>query len=159
MPVTPGCPAGCSAQALERVVGAGCELFYLVIRHKQQTPSMRICACSRRGRLRGRPPGRPRGQTTISSRQAAREIDSQSSITSDPDLMRPPRSLHPMLTKAPHRLTHTMAYAVIEYLGIAVEPAGSAIALCHGTEQVSHYSNWTPESSGESKASTSHPQW
>ena len=44
-------------------------------------------------------------------------------------LMRPPRSLHPMLTKAQHRLTHTMAYAGIEYLDIDVEPVGSAIAL------------------------------
>ena len=44
-------------------------------------------------------------------------------------LKRPLRSLHPTLTKALHRLTHTMTYVVIEYLGIAVEPAGSAIAL------------------------------
>ena len=44
-------------------------------------------------------------------------------------LMRPPRSLHTMLTKAQRRLTHTMAYAGIEYLDIDVEPVGSAIAL------------------------------
>ena len=44
-------------------------------------------------------------------------------------LMRPPRSLLPMLTKAQRRLTHTMAYAGIEYLDIDVEPVGSAIAL------------------------------
>ena len=44
-------------------------------------------------------------------------------------LKRSPRSPHPMLTKALHRLTHTMTYAVIEYLDIAVEPVGSAIAL------------------------------
>ena len=43
--------------------------------------------------------------------------------------MRPPRSLHPMLAKAQRRLTHTMAYAGIEYLNIDVEPVGSATAL------------------------------
>ena len=43
----------------------------------QRTPS-------RRGRPRGRPPRRPRGHT-ISSRQTAREIDTQPSITSDSD--------------------------------------------------------------------------
>ena len=44
-------------------------------------------------------------------------------------LTRPLRSLPSMLTKALHRLTHTMTYAVIEYLDIALEPVGSAIAL------------------------------
>ena len=39
----------------------------------------------RGGRPRGRPPRQPREQTTISSRQTAREIDTQPSITSDPD--------------------------------------------------------------------------
>ena len=43
----------------------------------QRTPS-------RRGRPRGRPPRRPRGHT-ISSRQTARENDTQPSITSDSD--------------------------------------------------------------------------
>ena len=43
----------------------------------QRTPN-------RRGRLRGRPPRRPRGHT-ISSRQTARENDTQPSITSDTD--------------------------------------------------------------------------
>ena len=49
-----------------------------------------------------------------------------------------------------------MALAGIEYLGIAVEPAGRVprLHLCHGSEQVSHYSNWTSEGSSESKAST-----
>ena len=37
----------------------------------------------RRGRPLGRPPRRPRGHTTTSSRQIAREIDTQPSITSD----------------------------------------------------------------------------
>ena len=44
-------------------------------------------------------------------------------------LMRPPRSLQPMLTKVRRRLTHSTADTVIEYLSIAVEPAGYAIAL------------------------------
>ena len=44
-------------------------------------PQRRVC----RGRLRGRLRRRPRGQTTISSRQTACEIDTQSSITSNPD--------------------------------------------------------------------------
>ena len=44
-------------------------------------------------------------------------------------LMRPQRSVHPMLTKARRRLTLTIAFAVIEYLGTAVEPEGSAISL------------------------------
>ena len=39
----------------------------------------------RRGRPRGRTPRRPRGHTTTSSRQIAREIDTQLSITSDSD--------------------------------------------------------------------------
>ena len=43
--------------------------------------------------------------------------------------MRPTRSLHPMLTKTQRRLTHTMAYAGVEYLDIDVEPVGFAIAL------------------------------
>ena len=84
----------------------------------------------RRGRSRGRPPRRPTGHTTTSSRQIAREIDTQPSITSDSDSEAPTlRSVHLMLTKTLHRLTHTMTYAVIEYLYIAVEPVGCAIAL------------------------------
>ena len=39
----------------------------------------------RRGRPRGSPPRRPRGHSTTSSRQIAREIDTQPSITSDSD--------------------------------------------------------------------------
>ena len=87
----------------------------------QRTPS-------RRGRPRGRPPRRPRGHT-FSSRQTAREIDTQPSITSDSNSDAPTAQLNPMLTKAQRRLTHTMAYAGIEYLVIDVEPVGFAIAL------------------------------
>ena len=52
-----------------------------------QYQDLRSCAQrqGRRGRPRGRPPRRPRGHTTTSSRQIAREIDTQPSITSDSD--------------------------------------------------------------------------
>ena len=51
----------------------------------QKTPS-------RRGRPRGRPPRRPRGHT-ISSLQAAREIENQPSITSDSETDAPTAQL------------------------------------------------------------------
>ena len=74
--------------SLARVVEAGRELLHLV-RHKQQTPSIRICACARKDYvaedvLEDVLLGGPK-DTTISPWQEAPETDTQISITSDPD--------------------------------------------------------------------------
>ena len=47
----------------------------------------------RRGRPRGRPTRQPKGHTTTSSRQIAREIDTQPSVTSDSDSEAPTAQL------------------------------------------------------------------
>ena len=56
------------------------QLLWLVAWCEQHLPSIRICT-----RARKRDQGRNRGHTTSSSRQIAREIDIQLSITSDSD--------------------------------------------------------------------------
>ena len=54
-PVTPGYPAPPSwllgTTSIARVVGAGRELIYLVVRQEQQIPSIRICACARKDQV------------------------------------------------------------------------------------------------------------
>ena len=99
---------------------------------KSQSHHMRLRAQRtpvRRGRPRGRPPRQPRGHTTVSSRQTAPEIDTQPSITSDSIQMRPPRSLHPILTKVRRKSTRAMVYGGVRYLDIVVKTAGSVIAF------------------------------
>ena len=87
----------------------------------QRTPS-------RRGRPRGRPPRSHEDTLFLHGKQLVKMTHSHQ-LHRILILMRPPRTLHPMWTKAQRRLTHTMAYAGIEYLDIDVEPVGSAIAL------------------------------
>ena len=136
-PSKPGYPAPTSwlldTTSLARVVGAGPELLYLV-RHKQQVRSIKICAFTRKdgvaedvlevARLGGQ-------EDTLLFPQSKQlvKFTIRHQLHRILILMHPSRSLHLMLTKAPHKLTHTMAYAVIEYLGIAMEPAGFRIAL------------------------------
>ena len=135
-PPKPGYPAPTSwlldTTSLARVVGAGLELLYLV-RHKQQVRSIRICAFTRKDgvaedvlevALLG---GQEDTLPFLQSKQLVKFPISHQ-LHRILILMRPPRSLHLMLIKAPQRLTHTMANAVIAYLGIAMEPAGFAIA-------------------------------
>ena len=63
------------------------------------------------------------------SRQTAREIDNQPSITWDPDSDAPTAQPSSDVDQGASQVNHTMDNSVIEYLGTAVEPAGSAIAL------------------------------
>ena len=83
----------------------------------------------RRGRLRGRLPRRPRGQTTISSRQTAREVDTQQSITSDPDSDAPTAQLTSDVDQGASQVNPHYGLRSNRVPRYRCEPAGSAIAL------------------------------
>ena len=104
----------------------------------------------RRGRPRGRHPRRPRGHTTTPSRQIAREIDTQPSITSDSDSEAP--------TAQPTSDVDQSASQVNPHSISLWNLWIPRLHLRFGSEQVSYYSNWTSENSGPSKASTPYPQ-
>ena len=117
-----------------RVIGTGRELLYLVVQHEGHLPSIRICARPRQDNvaedvlevalLDG-----PEDTLPLLYDKQLVKLTPSHQLHRSLILMRPLRSLHLILTKALHRLIHTMTYAVIEYLDIAVEPMGSAIAL------------------------------
>ena len=121
-------------RSLARVVGADRELLYLVVRHEQQIPGHRTWACALKGPqvaedvLEDDLLGGHEDTLFLHGKQLVKLTHSHQ-LHRILILMRPTRSLHPMLTKERRRLTHTMAYARIEYLDIDVEPVGSAIAL------------------------------
>ena len=133
-PLTPGYPAPMSCllgtTSLARVVGADRELL-LFVRHKQQIPSVRICPCARKVEvaddvlevtlLIG-----PEDKLPFLHGNQLVKMTHSHHLHQIVIQVRPPRKLHPMLTKARRMLTPTMVYAVI---GIAVETPGSAIAL------------------------------
>ena len=120
-PVTPGFPAPTSwllnTTSLANVVGAGRVLFYLV-QHKQQIPSIMICACARKYEvvedvLEVALIGGPDDTLPFLHSKQLVKLTHSHQLHRILILMRSLRRLHPMLTKAPHRLTHTMAYAVV----------------------------------------------
>ena len=135
--VTPGYPTPASwllgTVSLSRVVGAGHELLHLV-HLKQQIRSTRICAFARKDEVAEKVLevvllGGPEDTLPFLHGKQLVKLTHNHQLHRILILMRPPRSLHPMLTEARRKSTHTMANAFVEYLGIAVELSGSAIAL------------------------------
>ena len=119
---------------LARLIGVGRELLYLVVQNGEHLPSIRNCARAREDKvaedvLEVALLGSPEDKLPPLHGRLLVRLTHSHHLHRILSLKRLLRSLHPMLTKTLHRLTHTMTYAVIEYLGIAVEPAGSAIAL------------------------------
>ena len=123
-PVTPGYPAPTSCllgtTSPARVLGAGRKLLFL-IKHNQQFPSIRICASARNdevteGVLEVALLGGPEDKLSFLHIKQLVKLTHSHQLHRILKLMRPPRSLHPMLTKAHRRLTHILAYATIEYL-------------------------------------------
>ena len=120
--------------SLARGIGVGRELFYLVVQCEGHLPSIRICAHARKDKvaddvLEVALLGGPEDTLPPFHGRLLVKLTHNHRLHRILILQRPLRSLHPMLTKALHRLTHTKTYTVIEYLDIAVEPVGSAIAL------------------------------
>ena len=110
------------------------QLLYLVVQNEEQVPNIRICARARKDKvpedvLKMALLGGPEDTLPPLHGRLLLRLTHSHQLHRILILKRPLRSLLPMLTKALHRLTHTMTYAVIDYLGNAVEPAGSAIAL------------------------------
>ena len=137
-PVTLSYPAPTSqllgTTSLASGIGVGRELLYLVVQREGHLPSIRICAHARKDKvaedvLEVALLGGPEDTLPPLYDKQLLKLTPSHQLHRILILMRPLRRAHPMLTKALHRLTPTMTYAVIEYLDIAVEPVGSAIAL------------------------------
>ena len=113
---------------------SGSELLYFVVQHEEHLPSIRICARVRKDMvaedvLEVALLGGPEDTLPTLHGRLLVKLTHSHQLHRILIMKRPLGSLHPMLTKALHRLTHSMTLAVIEYRGIAMEPAGSANAL------------------------------
>ena len=116
VPSTRGQIASCSISSFDTNKNSQSQKMHL---RAQRTPS-------RSGRPRGQLFRRPEDTLPLlHGKQLVKLTHSHRLLAV---LMLQLRSLYPMLTMAHCRLTHTMAYAGIEYLDIVVEPVGSAIA-------------------------------
>ena len=144
--VTPGYPPVTSwlpkTTSIARVVGAGRGLLYLVVRHKQQIPSIRIYACARKDEVAEEtssrlPSSAARGQTIISSRQTAREIDTQPSTISDPESDTPAA---PLTSDVDQGALQVNPHYGLRSISVSLwNLRVTRLHLFHGLEQVSHY--------------------